>query len=685
MSVTPDRGAASSAIPIVIHGTGFAVLAVQPSAGGAPKVEETFRAWMGNVPLQDVRRVDDQTLSATVPAGLAPGPQPLRVEGPFGTSGEMASAFTVEAPALASLEVAIAATPARVSEAQAITVTLTVTNGGSTEATNAIPGGLTVTGTGSVGAPTGPTPASIATLAPGASGTFVWTFPATAAGSLAIAGSATATDGPSGATVSAATDPTRPAEVTVERAAALSASLPASGAAAIGREFTVVMTVTNPGGATANDVAPTAPTTTPPGLASLKAGTGPVPASVPSLAAGASATFTWTFVAGTTSGVVRISAGATGTDANSGAAVLSGAVSSGDFILGAAGIQATLTAAPSTVNVSQEITVTLAVTNPGLADLRGFAVGDPLATSSDGASAIRTGGPSPVPPAVVAAGRTVTTTWTFAPALAVNTPTGHLDFVVPISGTDALSGGSITAHPAARVTVQTPAGLTATGLATTPRTLVTGQTFTTTLTVARSGSGAVRVTGVSLGGATCTAAPVTPVDVLGATSSLTWSGCAAPATPRTVNLVASATWVDTSEPLVPRTTNPASTDVVVLSPAALVVSFATQPPSSVRVGQVIAFTANVRNGAPAAGAAATGVIVTPSVTSVAGKAAAKCTAATPVSVSIAAGSGVAFAFTCTPTKEGSLTFTATATGTVAGSGAALSAAATTAPPTTVLR
>jgi hypothetical protein len=52
-------------------------------------------------------------------------------------------------------------------------------------------------------------------------------------------------------------------------------------------------------------------------------------------------------------------------------------------------------------------------------------------------------------------------------------------------------------------------------------------------------------------------------------------------------------------------------------------------------------------------------------------------------VAIAAGSTVSFGFTCTPTKEGSLTFTASAHGKAAGSGAALSAAATTAPPTTV--
>jgi hypothetical protein len=684
-SVTPDRGFAGKATPILIHGTGFSVLAVQPSSGGAPVVNEAFQAWMGSVPLQEVRWVDEQTLSATVPAGLAPGPQPLRVEGPFGTSGELASAFTVEASALASLAVAVAAAPARVSEGQSITVTLTVTNTGSAEASNAVPGTLLVTGTGAAGAPTSPTPPSISALAPGASGTFVWTCPTTGAGTLAFAGSATATDVFSGTAVSGATDPAHPAEVTVERPAALTASLPGSGAAALGQEFAVAMTVVNTGGAAASDVVPAAPALTPPGLASLKAGTGPVPGSVSTLAAGASATFTWTFVAGTTPGIVRISAEAAGTDENSGAAVSSGTATSGDFTLGAAGIQAALSATPTTALAGQVVTLTLTATNPGLADLRNFSLGIPAWSSTDGASASPTGGPSPGPPAVLAAGQTLTFTWTFTPTLAANAPTGHLDFVVPVGGTDAFSGGPVTAQPTARVTVDSPTEVTATSLATTPGVLSTGQDFTATLTVARTGGGTASVTGVSLTGTTCTTPPVTPVNVVGATLSLTWSGCTAPPTPQTLNLAASATWVSPSEPLVPRITNSTSIDVLVRAPPALTVTFAAQPPSPVRIGQVIAFTAIVRNGAPAGGEAVTGVTVTPSVNSVSGKAAATCTAATPVSATIAAGSSGSFGFTCTPTKAGTLTFTATATGRAASSGAALSASATTSPATTVQR
>ena len=187
-SMTPARGFAANATPVLIQGDGFAVRTVQSSTGGSPAIDETFQAWLGEAPLQDVRRVDGQTLSATVPAGLAPGVKPLRVQGPFGTSGTLQNAFTVEGSALASMSATISATPATVNVGQSITVRLTVTNGGTSEATGVAPVSIAVTGTGTVGAPTGPDPATIASLAPGASGTFTWTYPATGAGTLAFSG-----------------------------------------------------------------------------------------------------------------------------------------------------------------------------------------------------------------------------------------------------------------------------------------------------------------------------------------------------------------------------------------------------------------------------------------------------------------------------------------------------------------
>jgi hypothetical protein len=450
-------------------------------------VDQTFLAWMGDRPLETVRWVDEETLSATVPAGLAAGSRDLRVQGPFGTSGELAGAFTVDAPAQAALTATIATQPTRVNVGQSIVVTLTVVNTGTASATNVVPEGPTVTGTGTVGAPIGPSPASIAALAPGASGGFTWTYPATVTGSVAFDGAARMTDA-SGGTSRVVTDPAHPARAEIDRPAALTATLPAAGSVAIGQEFTVVMTVVNGGGAGLSDVLPGAPTPTPEGMAALKTGTGAVPASVALLAPGASATFTWTFVAAATSGTVRFSAGATGTDVNSGAAVASGTVASGNFTIGAAGMLATLSALPATANVNQAVTLTLTVRNPGLADVRDFAVGVPGATSASGAGASLAAGPSPAPPSILAAGQTVTIAWSFALAVSPGGAPGRLDFLVALAGLDAFSGGSVTAQPAASVTVQTPAAVTATGLSVTPSVLATDQPFAMTLTVEKTGT-----------------------------------------------------------------------------------------------------------------------------------------------------------------------------------------------------
>ena len=683
-SVTPARGSAGQATPIVIQGSGFSALVVQSASGGAPAVNETFRAWLGDVPLQEVRRVDDATLSATVPAGLPLGPGTLRVEGPYGTSGELANAFTVDAPPVGALTAAISAAPATVSVGQSITVTLSVQNTGTAGLTGVVPGAPSVTGTGTTGTPAGPTPASLATLAPGASGSFTWTYPTSGAGALAFAGSAAGSSVPSGATVAAATDPTLPARVTVERPAALTATLPVSGSAAVNRDFTVSMTVANTGGAAARNVVPGTPALAPEGLAALKAGTGPVPASVASLATGASTTFTWTFVAGTTPGTVRISAAASGSDANSGAAISSATATSGDFTIGAAGIQATLAVAQATTNVGQPLALTLSVSNPGLAAVNGFTVAGPVVTSTDGATARVTAGPTPSPPAVLSPGQSETISWTVDPAVAAGASTGNLSFRVTAGGVDAFSGTPISAEPTAAVTVETPAEVTATGLAATPETVVVGQPVSVTLGLGKTGAAAASVTDATLTGITCSTPPVLPVAVSGPTNTLTWSGCAAPSTPQTLTLGASATWVDVNVPLTPRTTNAVLATVGVQAAAGLSVAFLAQPPSPVSAGQVLTLTARVANTAPAGGAAAIGVTVAPTFTTVTGGATASCGAAAPGATAIAAGTAQDYTFTCTVSGAGTLTFTASASGTAAGTGTPLSAAATTAPATTVL-
>ena len=600
----------------------------------------------------------------------------LRVQGPFGTSDVLPNAFTVEGSAQTAMTAAIAAAPATVGVGQAITVTLTVTNGGTSAAATVTPAAPTVTGTGTVGTPTGPDPASIATLAPGASGTFAWTYPATGPGTLAFSGAARATDGLSGTTVTASTNPARPALATVMTGAGLIASLtpgrtppvPAGQPfiVNVGQAFTLSLSVTNVG-ATEVGVVPSAIascTTVSPVSAAIPPGPTPV-------------VFLYSGCTLPTPGTLSLSASASGTDTNAPTQAVSSNTASASVLVQTPALLTTtaLSASPPTLGVGQTFTVTLTLASTGeaAASVMGAALTGITCTT-----------PPTVPVVVVGTAPSLTWSGCTAPATPQTLTLGG-----SATWVDANTGTQLTAGPAtAAVPVVVAAGavaVTAAGIAATPATLGTGQTFSITLTLSKTGGFPANLTAVSMDyAASCTVAPTLPVNDIPATQTLVWTGCTAPVTPQLLSISGFATWVDPSLPLVPHTTNVTSSTVRVLVPAALIVNFAAQPPSRVTVGQVVRLTARVQNSAPAGGEEATGIIVTPSVTSVFGKAAAKCTAATPVSVTIAAGSRVSFGFTCTPTKTGSLTFTATANGRAAGSGAALSAAATTAPPTTVL-
>src|SRR5262249_10219597 len=85
-----------------------------------------------------------------------------------------------------------------------------------------------------------------------------------------------------------------------------------------GQTFTVSMTVTNSGGATANAVLPSPlpPTLTATGGAAAATSTTP---SAQDIAGGSSATFSWTYVEnGTSTGTLQFTEAASGTDANTG-------------------------------------------------------------------------------------------------------------------------------------------------------------------------------------------------------------------------------------------------------------------------------------------------------------------------------------------------------------------------------
>lgn len=118
-----------------------------------------------------------------------------------GTNGTFADfddiAITAEEPTLAA---SLAAKPAEVELDDPFKVALTVTNNGKDTVTNVAPGTLTSSGQGDASLVSGPEPASVVSLAAGASASFVYAYEATKEGKLQFECTAHAKDG-SGNTV----------------------------------------------------------------------------------------------------------------------------------------------------------------------------------------------------------------------------------------------------------------------------------------------------------------------------------------------------------------------------------------------------------------------------------------------------------------------------------------------------
>jgi hypothetical protein len=521
----------------------------------------------------------------------------------------------------------------------------------------------------------GPTVVPPTVLAAGRTFVTAWTFSPSLAtgvstGHLAFDVVLSGIDAFSGVAV-----PARPsASVTVQAPAWLTATLTASRTPPvpaaqpftvnIGQPFTLSLAVTNTGATGTVGVVP----------AAIAHCTAVSPVSSPIPPGPTPVVFLYSGCTAPTEGTLTLTASASGTDANTPTKAVTSSTASLDVIVQSpASVTTTgLSASPSTPSAGKTFTVTLALARTGGA-------------AASLTAALLTGTTCTTPPTVPVNAVSAAPSLTWSGCTAPATPQtlilgGSATWVDANTGTPLTAGPATAAVPVVVVGV----AVAATSIAATPATLSARQTFSIALTLSKTGGSSANLTAVSMDyAASCAVAPRLPVNNIPATHSLVWSGCTAPATPQLLSISGFATWVDPSLPLVPHTTSMTSSTVRILAPAALIVNFAAQPPSRVVVGQGVRLTAQVRNSAPAGGEAAIEMIVTPSVTAVSGTAAARCTAATPVSVAIAAGSTVSFGFTCTPTKEGSLTFTASAHGKAAGSGAALSAAATTAPPTTV--
>jgi hypothetical protein len=130
--IDPPAGFRSVDVPVVIRGEAFYVAAVH-GAGGAEgdRVSAGFRAWLGEVALEEVTWVDEGTLTAVVAAGtVARGPLDLVVEGPYGARGGLPAAYAAEDGQAPLLTVEPVLVPSTVLAGEPAAVHVHVTNGG---------------------------------------------------------------------------------------------------------------------------------------------------------------------------------------------------------------------------------------------------------------------------------------------------------------------------------------------------------------------------------------------------------------------------------------------------------------------------------------------------------------------------------------------------------------------------
>jgi hypothetical protein len=675
-SVEPGTGYGGTPTPVVIHGTGFVLRAAQPSSGGSPTVDTRFRAWLGEAELPDVVWVDQQTLRATVPAGLPAGSHALVVEGPFGSRGRLEDAFVVAPLPGAALRATASALPATASVGQDLRLTLVVANEGTTDAVDVTPGTPTLASAdGAAATPVdGPLPPSVASLRPGQSATFVWTWRATAPGALSFDVRAAGVDVFSRQTVTVV--PPAPARATVQRLPVLSAALGAPSTAALGSDFAVTMTVTNSGEAAAVAVTP-APLALEPGSSPVVPRYGPTPASADVPGAGGTATFVWTYNAGATAGQVRFRGEAAGRDANSGAAVTTGSVTSAAVTVGHAALVADLAAAPGIVGIGQGITLTLRLVNPGSVAVTGITPSVPT-VGGTGAATASAAGPAPASIPSLGPNEAATFAWTYTATAA-----GQIDFAASASGTDSASGASVsaTANLVRAVTVQGAAALAVSGFTALPSPAVANQAVAVSLTLVNGGDSpasvsAVTPTAAPSGTARCTApAPAPPATIVaGGSLRLSWTCTATAAGSYTLGATVRATDAGSGADLSPAVTG---IPVTVLEPASLAVSAFAASPNPASANQAVAVSLALAN---TGGAPASVTAMTPQ----AGPGKIACAAAAPSPPqTIPAGGGMAFTWTCTATSARTYTLGATVTAADAISGANVSPAVTGIPLTVV--
>jgi hypothetical protein len=94
--VQPGSGPGDRQVQVTIHGANFLPVVQADFNSGRDRIVTRFVARLGDVMLGEVTYVDSRTLSARVPAGMAPGRYDLTVIDPRGTRGQLSDAYLVE-------------------------------------------------------------------------------------------------------------------------------------------------------------------------------------------------------------------------------------------------------------------------------------------------------------------------------------------------------------------------------------------------------------------------------------------------------------------------------------------------------------------------------------------------------------------------------------------------------------
>src|SRR5581483_7453950 len=180
-SVDPPIASATLPTPIVIHGNNFFGTARTAVDDTAPSTfAQAYQVRVGTQPCaaDTTSRLDEHTVQAVVPAGMAPGSYDLTLTTPAGKVALAQAAISVETAA--TLTAAASVGQSLVETGAQLGFTLTVTNQGSEPALAVTPSLVGLSGATVIDAP------SAMDLSPGAVQPFAWVLRADVAGPLTL-------------------------------------------------------------------------------------------------------------------------------------------------------------------------------------------------------------------------------------------------------------------------------------------------------------------------------------------------------------------------------------------------------------------------------------------------------------------------------------------------------------------